>query len=318
MMTSSVHTNNIPADDILTQYIAEATLTPLLTAAEEKTLAKQIEQGLEAEQILMQGIPTTFNINLLHHQVELGQAARARMIVANTRLVINLAKKFSRQSNVAIDDLIQEGNIGLIRAVDLFDYRRGTRFSTYATWWIRQQITLARHKYSRMIRVPTHVIDKYTKLRKSAEDFERKYGQEASDEKLAELSNLPLSDVIYLKTLFKPIISLDESHDTIGNDYSLQNKLSTDPKYNPQNNLSKYELERMLRKALSTLPAREEKIITLRFGLYGKTPLSRQELAKKFGLNRERIRQLEKQAINRLRHLNISRELADFYDDPIN
>lgn len=316
-MINLVHTNDIPTDDILVRYISEATATPLLTAAEEQTLAQQIEQGFEAEQTLMQGSISPVSISFLHHQVEIGRAARHRMVVANTRLVINLAKKFTQQSGMPLNDLIQEGNIGLIRAVDLFDYRRGTRFSTYATWWIRQHIVQSIHKYSRIIHLPTHIISKFTKLKKAAEAFEKKYGQEVSDKKLAEISNLPLSDVVYLKTLFKPVVSLDESYGDSDNDSTLHNKLVANAKHDPQNSLSKYELERMLRKALSTLPPREEKIITLRFGLYGEIPLSRQEIGQKFGLNRERIRQLEIQALGKLRHINIAQELADFYNDAI-
>lgn len=310
-MTTFDPSNYILTDDILLRYISEATTTPLLTAAEEKTLAQQIEQGFEAEQALVEGSATPSNIGFLHRQVEQGKAARDRMIVANTRLVINLAKKFAQQSGTPINDLIQEGNVGLIRAVDLFDYRRGTRFSTYATWWIRQYITNALDKYSRMIRIPTHIIDKYRKLRKSAEAFEKRHGREASLEELAAASKLSVADINDLQTIFQPVASLEEPQrpDT---KYSLENKLAADPKYNPQNNLSSYALERMLRKALSTLPAREEKIITLRFGLYGEMPLSRQEIGQKFGLNRERIRQLELKALNRLRHVKLVRELSEF------
>lgn len=310
-MTNFAPSNYILTDDILVRYISEATATPLLTAIEEKTLAQQIEQGLEAEQVLMEGSATPSNISLLHRQVEVGKAARDRMIIANTRLVINLARKFSQQSGMPINDLIQEGNVGLIRAVDLFDYRRGTRFSTYATWWIRQHIFQALNKYSRLIRMPTHIIDKFRKLKKSAESFEKKHGREASLKELARLSKLPASDITYLQSLFQPVISLEATYGP-NEGYSLKNKLAADPKHNPQNNLSKYALERMLRKALSTLPAREEKIITLRFGLYGEVPLSRQEIGQKFGLNRERIRQLELKAINRLRHVNIAQELSEF------
>ena len=313
-MPNLAHANYILSDDILTRYIVEATFTPLLTAAEEKTLAQQIELGVEAEQILAETSLNAHNTNLLHSQIELGQAARSRMIVANTRLVINLAKKSADKSNIPIIDLIQEGNIGLIRAVDLFDYRRGTRFSTYATWWIRQHIFRAINQQSRMIRIPSHLNDKFKKLTKLTEKFEHKHGRKPSNNELAKLAKMPLAKVENLLNLSRPVLSLEDPAGNSG-DYSLHDYLAANPKDTPQYHISKYALEHALRKALSTLSAREEQIIKLRFGSYGHIPLSRQEVGEKFSLNRERIRQLEIHALKQLRNSDVTKFLQDFCDD---
>lgn len=313
-MKNMPHSDRIPADDILTRYITEATHTPLLTAAEERILSKQIEMGLEAQQLLMEQSPTAHDVNLLHHQIELGEAAKSRLVTANTRLVINIAKKYAEKSNIPLIDLIQEGNIGLIRATELFDYRRGTRFSTYATWWIRQHILRALTHQSRTIRIPSHVREKLKKLIKLTQEFEQKHQRKPRNYELAKLAKLPLGKVENLLKLSQPILSLEEP--SINNEnYSLYEHLAAQPKDTPQYHLSKYALEQALRQALSTLTAREEKIIQLRFGLCGHIPLSRQEVGEKFSLNRERIRQLEIQALKQLRDSDTSKILQDFLSD---
>lgn len=302
--------STIASDDTVGLYLKEMARVPLLTTEEEVDLAKRLERGLLADRRLERLSPNAKSRANLNSQVEDGQLARAHLIKANTRLVVSIAKKYMNRG-VPFLDLIQEGNLGLMKAVEKFDYRRGFRFSTYATWWIRQTITRAIADQGRTIRVPVHMSDRIRRLYKVARQLEQRLGRKATMEEIAkELDCEPRKVQWMLKVSWQPL-SLERP---VGEDedeemgWFVEDESSPSPTQSAQQNLLREKVEEVL----ATLPPREARILRLRFGLQNGRAYTLEEVGQKFGLTRERIRQIEGRALRRLRHPRRSRQLRDY------
>jgi len=304
--------SGVASDDTVGLYLKEMARVPLLTNEEEVELAMRLEAGNEAREKLarLDGQLDQATREALEAIVEDGRAARDHLIKANTRLVVSIAKKYMGRG-VHFLDLIQEGNLGLMKAVEKFDYKRGYRFSTYATWWIRQTITRAIADQGRTIRVPVHMSDRIRRLYKTARQLEQENGRKPTPEEIAERMGLEPRKVQWmLKVSWRPM-SLErpvgeEEDSELG---SFIEDLST-----PTPTQSAYEnlLREKVEEVLSTLTAREARILRLRFGLQNGRSYTLEEVGQKFGLTRERIRQIEGRALRRLRHPRRSRHLRDF------
>ncbi|MBM4423308.1 MAG: sigma-70 family RNA polymerase sigma factor [Chloroflexi bacterium] len=304
--------STISSDDTVGLYLKEMARVPLLTTEQEVDLAKRLERGLLADERLRTMGPKTRpkTREMLASHIEDGRLAREHLIKANTRLVVSIAKKYMCRG-VPFLDLIQEGNLGLMKAVEKFDYRRGYRFSTYATWWIRQTITRAIADQGRTIRVPVHMSDRIRRLYKTARTLEQELGRRPTMEEIAgELRCEPRKVQWMLKVSWQPL-SLErpvgeDDDEEFGSFVEDENALS--PTQSALNTLLREKVEAVL----STLPPREARILRLRFGLQNGRAYTLEEVGQKFGLTRERIRQIEGRALRRLRHPRRSRQLRDY------
>ena len=301
--------STISTDDTVGLYLKEMARVPLLTTEQEVDLAKRLERGLNAQLKLdkMNGSAGYRKRAELEGHVEDGRGAREHLIKANTRLVVSIAKKYISRG-VPFLDLIQEGNLGLMKAVEKFDYRRGYRFSTYATWWIRQTITRAIADQGRTIRVPVHMSDRIRRLYKAARQLEQTYGRKPTPEEIAQELNLEPRKVQWmLKVSWRPL-SLErpvgEEEDTEFGAF-IEDDTTPTPTQSAYQNLLKEKVEEVL----ATLTPREARILRLRFGLQNGRSYTLEEVGQKFGLTRERIRQIEGKALRRLRHPRRSRQL---------
>ncbi|UVS77358.1 RNA polymerase sigma factor RpoD/SigA [Actinokineospora sp. UTMC 2448] len=282
---------------LVNQYLRQIAATPLLTADEEVSIAKRIEAGVYAEQLL-RGEPPVPKSELTRIARD-GQRAKDHMVRANLRLVVSIAKKHLHRG-LPLLDLIQEGNLGLIHAVEKFDYAKGFKFSTYATWWIRQAVERGITTQSRTVRLPVHVVEELSKLGRVERKLQLTLGRPPTvDEVAAELGAKP-ERVIELRRVDRTAISLDtpvaaDTDTTVGD-------LIEDSEIMDASDIVAYQgLARELRALVDALPPREAMIITLRFGLNGGEPCTLQQVADRLGLTRERIRQLEKIALAKLR-----------------
>jgi RNA polymerase primary sigma factor len=299
----------IDADDTVGLYLKEVGRIPLLTAKEEVQLAKRIEQGRKARE-LMAGERASFKRRLeLTLQIEDGWAAREHLVTANSRLVISVAKKYMGRG-VPFLDLIQEGNIGLIRATKKFDYRRGHKFSTYATWWIRQAVTRAIADQGRTIRVPVHMGDQINKLLRLSHQLTQALGRDPSTEELAEALQVPPKKVENMISVARRPLSLEtptDDEDSVLADF-VEDEEAVEPAEFATQNL----LREQLQEVLDGLPPREVRILQLRYGLLDGQSYTLEEVGRKMGVTRERVRQIEAQALSRLRHPNHKRILVDY------
>jgi RNA polymerase primary sigma factor len=304
----------VSSDDTVGLYLKEMARVPLLTTEEEISLASRIEAGEAAKKELQDlklhaQLTPEVEDKLYFLQLD-GEEARDHLIKANTRLVVSIAKKYMGRG-VPFLDLIQEGNLGLMKAVEKFDYSRGFRFSTYATWWIRQTITRAIADQGRTIRVPVHMSDRIRRLYKAARQLEQENGCKPTAEEIAELLNLDPRKVQWmLKVSWRPL-SLERP---VGEEEDSELGSFIEDLTTPTPTQSSYEnlLHEKIEQVLSTLSEREAKILRLRFGLLNGRCYTLEEVGKKFGLTRERIRQIEGKALRRLRHPCRSRQLRDF------
>jgi RNA polymerase primary sigma factor len=301
---------NIDTDDTIGLYLKEVSRVPLLTATEEVQLAQRIERGRTAREELAQGSVSPKRRLELRRFIEDGWAAREHLITANSRLVISVAKKYMGRG-VPFLDLIQEGNIGLIRATKKFDYRRGHKFSTYATWWIRQAVTRAIADQGRTIRVPVHMGDQINKLLRVQHQLTQRLGREPSVEELAEALDVPPKKVENMIQVARRPLSLetptDDEEDSVLGDFI------EDDEAPPPDDTATYNLLREhLGEVLNGLPPREVRILQLRYGLLDGQAYTLEEVGRKMGVTRERVRQIEAQALSRLRHPSIRRKLRDY------
>lgn len=301
---------NIDTDDTIGLYLKEVSRVPLLTAEEEVELAQRIERGRMAREELARGNVNARRRHELRRLIEDGWAAREHLITANSRLVISVAKKYMGRG-VPFLDLIQEGNIGLIRATKKFDYRRGHKFSTYATWWIRQAVTRAIADQGRTIRVPVHMGDQINKLLRVQHQLTQRLGREPSVEELAEALDVPPKKVENMIQVARRPLSLetptDDEEDSVLGDFI------EDDEAPPPDEMATYNLLREhLEEVLNTLPPREVRILQLRYGLLDGQAYTLEEVGRKMGVTRERVRQIEAQALSRLRHPSIRRKLRDY------
>jgi RNA polymerase primary sigma factor len=299
-MGDSVHT-----------YLKSIGRTSLLTAEQEVDLAKRIEAGLFAEHKLETATGLSENLRRdLEAVAEDGRRAKSHMLEANLRLVVSVAKKYSDRG-LSLLDVVQEGNLGLIRAVEKFDYTKGYKFSTYAMWWIRQAIQRGFADSARTIRLPVHVLEMLSKLSRVERDMHQRLGREPTPEELAvELDRTPDQIEELLRTSRQPI-SLDS---TIGEDgeTSIGDLIEDVDAPEASELVDRQLMAEQLRSALDALTPREATIMAMRFGLYDGNPHTLDEIGRALGLTRERIRQLEKQSLSKLRHPSRAQPLLDF------
>ncbi len=300
----------VGSDDTVGLYLKEMTRVPLLSNSEEVKIAKQIVKGREALKLLNQTVKNRQRRERLQGQVEEGLQAREHLIKANTRLVVSIAKRYMGQG-VPFLDLIQEGNLGLMKAVEKYDYKRGFRFSTYATWWIRQTITRAIADQARTIRLPVYMSDRLRRLYQVARSIEQTNGRQATAEEIADELNVDTRKVQWmLKASWQPL-SLEQP---VGeeDDNELASFIEDDTTPSPAQVAYNNMLRDKVEEVLCTLSPREANILRLRFGLVNGRAYTLKEVGQKFGLTRERIRQIESQALRRLRHPCRSRQLRDY------
>ena len=302
--------SGIAADDTISLYLKEMARVPLLAPTEEIMLAKTLERGRKAQKNLNKNQCTEEEALKLRRYIREGDKSRDHLIKANTRLVVSIAKKYMGQG-VPFSDLIQEGNLGLMKAVEKFDYRRGYKFSTYATWWIRQAITRALADQGRTIRVPVHMSDRIRKLHQVSRQLEQVWGRKPTPEELAEQMELEPSKVRWMLRVSRHPVSLERP---VGEeeDSELGNFIEDEDAPTPPDAAYHRLLQEKLEDVLSTLTPREARILRLRFGLQNGRSYTLEEVGKKFGLTRERIRQIEGQALRKLRHPRRSRQLRDY------
>ncbi|MFO7321843.1 MAG: sigma-70 family RNA polymerase sigma factor [Chloroflexota bacterium] len=307
--------NAVSADDPVGLYFRQMAQEPLLTAQEEIELAKRIELGKQARETLrqMRENPELYNEALALHADRLimdGQAAREHLGRANTRLVVSIAKRYMGQG-LPFPDLIQEGNVGLMRAVDKYDYKRGNRFSTYATWWIRQAITRALAQKTRTIRIPLHMTERIRQMYRTAQSLEQSLGRRPTPEEIAAEMELPAESIRSMMDASQHAIALERPVGDDG-DSEFGDFIEDLDSPSPVEAATQHLLQETIEEVLSELTPRQSHILRLRFGLGGGEPHTLEEIANKFGLSRERIRQLEKEALRRLRHPRLAHNLRDY------
>ncbi|WP_106401522.1 RNA polymerase sigma factor [Actinocorallia populi] len=309
--TRDLDDNSSVMGDSVHTYLKAIGRRQLLTAEQEVDLSKRIEAGLYAEHKLEteQDLPARLR-DELEWLAEDGNRAKAHMLEANLRLVVSVAKKYSDRG-LSLLDVVQEGNLGLIRAVEKFDYTKGYKFSTYAMWWIRQAIQRGFADSARTIRLPVHVLELLSKLSRIERDMHQRLGREPTPEEIAvEMGKSPEQVRELLRTSRQPI-SLDS---TIGEDGETRIGDLIEDTDSPEASelVDRQLMADQLRRALAVLSPREAKIMAMRFGLYDGTPRTLDEIGKHLGLTRERIRQLEKESLSKLRHPSNAQPLLDF------
>jgi RNA polymerase primary sigma factor len=308
-----VDLTRISSDDTVGLYLKEMSRVPLLNVEEELDLAKRIEHGLQARRDLSRtnGSTNAVRRQELEYHVNDGQQAREHLIKANTRLVVSIAKRYIGRG-VPFLDLIQEGNLGLMKAVEKYEYQRGFRFSTYATWWIRQTITRAIADQGRTIRVPVHMVDRIRQLYRATHEMEQRLGRVPTTDELAEEIGVNTNKVEWMMRVSWLPLSLespindDEEDSELG--MFIEDQVTPTPIQSTYANL----LREKVQQVLDTLPPREARILRLRFGLENGRAYTLEEVGQKFGLTRERIRQIESKALRRLRHPRRARQLKDY------
>ena len=302
----------VQATDTVGLYLKEMSHVPLLSLEEEQALAKNIEAGRNAKAVLKNLKPdlSKEHINELEAIREVGEHAWENLIKANTRLVVSIAKRYLGRG-VPFLDLIQEGNLGLIKAVEKFDYKRGFRFSTYATWWIRQSISRAIADMGRTIRIPVHMIDRIRELYKVSQFLEQKLGRKPLAQEIAEVMEIEPSKVQWITRISWLPLSLERP---VGEEEETELVMFVKDEVTPSPKDVTYKsmLRRKIDEILDTLDPREAEILRLRFGLDGDRIYTLEEVGAKFGLTRERIRQIEGKALRHLRHPHKARQLKGF------
>lgn len=302
----------ISSDDTVGLYLKEMARVPLLNIEQEVDLAKRIERGNMAQERFNKhnGNCSAQVAAELKGHIQDARAARDHLIKANTRLVVSIAKRYMGRG-VPFLDLIQEGNLGLMKAVEKFDYHRGYRFSTYATWWIRQTITRAIADQGRTIRVPVHMSDRIRRLYKIARQLEQDLGRKPTPDEIGTVMEVDSRKVQWMMRVSWRPLSLEtpvgEEEDTELGAF-VEDETTPTPTQSAYQNLLREKIEEVL----TTLSPREARILRLRFGLHNGRPYTLEEVGQKFGLTRERIRQIEGKALRRLRHPRRSRQLRDY------
>ena len=300
-------------DDSVQLYLREIGQVALLTADDEISLAQQIERGLAAQKQLGSHAELTASERLaLHRDVLQSEEARRQIIQANLRLVVSIAKKYIN-SPLSFMDLIQEGNIGLMKAVEKYDYQRGHRFSTYATWWIRQAITRAIAEQSRLIRLPVHLSEAIGQLRRTARQLEQALEREPSSQELADALNMSEQKVRRLLQASAQPISLEQPLNTDGEGH-VRDVLSDEEQDVPLRMAAQRMLKEEIIQALAALPERERQVLRLRYGLEDGRRHTLEEVGSTFGITRERTRQIEAEALRHLRRPSIGAGLQAYLE----
>ncbi len=307
----AVDLDDVDAESAISLYFREAARHSILTAEQEIALVKSMNAGEKAKEQLQSGVVRSKKSDeALKMKALEGELSRQYLIRSNLRLVISIAKNY-RGQGLSFLDLIQEGNVGLMRAVDKFDYRQGNRFSTYATWWVRQAITRALSYQSRTIRLPVHMGERLRRVKQVAGQLEKELGRKAGKEEIAKALNLSPEQMervfrapTHTLSLEKPVGEEGESQ--------LSEFIQDEDIPPPVDVVLDGQLREQLYDALQKLPPRERRIIDLRFGLSDGDPRTLQEIAEEFDLSRERIRQIEGEVLRKLRHPHFSRKLRAY------
>jgi len=299
--------------EALPLYLQEIGRVPLLTGAAEVELARAIEAGNEAAEKLQDGVHRSADdLERLADILDRGNEARRRLVESNLRLVVSVARRYMNRG-IALGDLIQEGNIGLMRAVEKFDYRRGFKFSTYATWWIRQAVSRALADHSRTIRVPVHMVETINKYVRLSASLQQDLGREPTVDEIAKAMEVPAERVREIVRILPQPISLEsavgDEADAILADFVVDENLP-----DMDEAASKLLLRGQVDGVLSTLTPRERRVVELRFGLDGDKLYTLSEIGAELGVTRERIRQIETKALRKLRHPSRSKRLREFTD----
>ena len=316
--------DGVSVEDPVRMYLKEIGKVPLLSAEEEIELSQKMEAGAVATEkiaILTERMEDAEGSELeelkeeiknLQKDVDLGGEAKKRLAEANLRLVVSIAKRYVGRGMLFLD-LIQEGNLGLIKAVEKYDYRKGFKFSTYATWWIRQAITRAIADQARTIRIPVHMVETINKLIRVSRQLLQELGREPSPEEIAEEMNMPVDRVREILKISQEPVSLEtpigEEEDSHLGDFIRDENVPV-----PADAAAFTLLKEQLEEVLGTLTEREQKVLTLRFGLEDGRARTLEEVGKEFNVTRERIRQIEAKALRKLRHPSRSRKLKDYLE----
>lgn len=314
----------VSVEDPVRMYLKEIGKVPLLSADEEIELAQNMEDGAVATEKInvLKGrldgaseeekAEIKQEIKTLQRDVDKGADAKKRLAEANLRLVVSIAKRYVGRGMLFLD-LIQEGNLGLIKAVEKFDYKKGYKFSTYATWWIRQAITRAIADQARTIRIPVHMVETINKLIRVSRQLLQELGREPSPEEIAKEMNLPVERVREILKISQEPVSLEtpigEEEDSHLGDFIKDDNVPV-----PADAAAFTLLKEQLEEVLGTLTEREQKVLTLRFGLEDGRARTLEEVGKEFNVTRERIRQIEAKALRKLRHPSRSRKLKDYLE----
>lgn len=314
----------VSVEDPVRMYLKEIGKVPLLSADEEIELAQNMEDGAVATEkinVLKGRIDGASEeekaeikeeIKTLQRDVDKGADAKKRLAEANLRLVVSIAKRYVGRGMLFLD-LIQEGNLGLIKAVEKFDYKKGYKFSTYATWWIRQAITRAIADQARTIRIPVHMVETINKLIRVSRQLLQELGREPSPEEIAKEMNMPVERVREILKISQEPVSLEtpigEEEDSHLGDFIKDDNVPV-----PADAAAFTLLKELLEEVLGTLTEREQKVLTLRFGLEDGRARTLEEVGKEFNVTRERIRQIEAKALRKLRHPSRSRKLKDYLE----
>ena len=314
----------VSVEDPVRMYLKEISKVPLLSADEEIELAQNMEDGAVATEKInvLKGrldgaseeekAEIKEEIKTLQRDVDKGADAKKRLAEANLRLVVSIAKRYVGRGMLFLD-LIQEGNLGLIKAVEKFDYKKGYKFSTYATWWIRQAITRAIADQARTIRIPVHMVETINKLIRVSRQLLQELGREPSPEEIAKEMNMPVERVREILKISQEPVSLEtpigEEEDSHLGDFIKDDNVPV-----PADAAAFTLLKEQLEEVLGTLTEREQKVLTLRFGLEDGRARTLEEVGKEFNVTRERIRQIEAKALRKLRHPSRSRKLKDYLE----
>jgi RNA polymerase primary sigma factor len=309
--------NSGPSTDLVRAYLKEIGRVALLNAEQEVNLAKRIEAGLFAAERLRQGESGELKVSkALAKDYDWltadGQRAKDHLLEANLRLVVSVAKRYTGRG-MAFLDLIQEGNLGLIRAVEKFDYTKGYKFSTYATWWIRQAITRAMADQARTIRIPVHMVEQINKLTRVQRQMLQDLGREPTADELAKELDMTPDKVVEIQGYAREPVSLEQNVGDEG-DSQLGDFIEDADAPIAAEVVSFGLLQRELDSVLKTLPEREAAVVALRFGLTDGQPRTLDEIGREFGLTRERIRQIEAKTLSKLRHPSRSQKLRDYLE----
>jgi RNA polymerase primary sigma factor len=305
-------TEAVDAGDLMGVYLSQASRVPLLKREEEVELAKRIERGRNASKKMAKGSLSSKKCAQLEHLIEDSLAAREHLILANLRLVFSVSKKHMGRG-VPLLDLIQEGHIGLMRAAKKFDYRRGYKFSTYATWWIRQAVTRAIADQSRTIRLPVHMGDRISKMYRIRHRLTQELGREPTIKEIAKKLGVSPAKVRKMIRFSRHTLSLElpvgDEEDAVLGDFIEDTSSPA-----PEESITKTLLEENVQEVLDELPAREVRVLQLRFGLWGERMHTLHEAGKKMGITRERVRQIQGNALRRLRTLSRRERLVGYLD----
>jgi RNA polymerase primary sigma factor len=300
-------------DDSVKAYLKEIGKVKLLTPEEELNLAVKLDRGEKAKEKLDSGEELSPEDRAIYEkEVEIGKRAKDRLIEANLRLVVSIAKKYVGRGMQFLD-LIQEGSIGLMKAVEKFDYTKGFKFSTYATWWIKQSIARSIADQARTIRIPVHMVETINKTGKVARQLVQELGRDPTPQEIADRMKMPVEKIIEIQQINQEPVSLEkpigEEEDSKLGDF-IEDKETPAPTAMAESNLLKNAIDEVL----DTLAPREQKVIRQRYGLDDGKPKTLEEVGKEFNVTRERIRQIEAKALRKLRHPNRAKKLKEFMD----